>query len=456
MSAYDILVRGGTLCTEAEIRVGDVAISDGRIVAIGAELAGGAKNEILATGLHVFPGVIDAHVHFNEPGRTEWEGFASGTRALAAGGTTTAIEMPLNAHPPTIDPAAFDLKVAAARASALVDFALWGGLTPGSLDQMEELDARGVVGFKAFVSSSGIEDFPAVDDLTLYEGMAVAARLGRIVAVHAENDAITRELASNARREGRTGIRDYLASRPAIAEIEAIGRAILFARETRCPLHIVHVSTGRGVALVAEAAQRGVDVTCETCPHYLALTEEDVERLGAVAKCAPPLRSEAEREALWWQIHESNVAFIASDHSPAPPEMKADRDFFAVWGGISGCQTLLRALLTEGWERRALSLERIVGLTSAHVARRFNFPDKGRLAIGADADLALVDLNSSDTLRASDLLYRHQHSPFVGQMLRGRVVRTMVRGITVFLDDAIVSTPVGRLIRPTSGGSGQK
>ena len=205
--------------------------------------------------------------------------------------------MPLNAHPPTLDAASFDLKRAAAEASSLVDFALWGGLVPGNLDHLDELAERGVVGFKAFMSASGIDDFAASDDLTLYEGMARAARLGRIVAVHAENDAITRALAERAIAEGRTGIRDYLASRPIVAELEAISRAILFAEETGCALHVVHVSTGRGVALVAEARARGVDVTCETCPHYLVLTEEDVERIGPARQVRPadPRPSRARR-----------------------------------------------------------------------------------------------------------------------------------------------------------------
>jgi allantoinase len=452
MSRYDLIVRGGTLVLRGGPQAGDLAIADGRIAALGAGLEGGAAEEIDAAGLHVFPGVIDAHLHFNEPGRTEWEGFATGTRALAAGGTTAYFDMPLNAHPPTVDAASFDLKCAAAQTSSLVDFGLWGGIVPGNLDQLDELAARGVVGYKAFMANSGIEDFAASDDLTLYEGMARAARLGRIVAVHAENDAITSGLAQRAKAEGRTDVRDFLASRPVVAELEAISRAILFAQETGCPLHIVHVSTGHGVALVAEARARGVDVTCETCPHYLVLTEEDVERLGAVAKCAPPLRPAAEREALWQHIADGTLPFVASDHSPAPASMKTGADFFAIWGGISGCQTLLALLLTEGWERRTLTLEAVAALTAGNVAARFGLPDKGRLTVGADADLALVDQSSSAELRAEDLQYRHRHSPFVGMRLRGRVTRTLVRGQTVFLDGEIVGTPRGRLLRPGSPG----
>ncbi len=449
MSLYDLIVRHGTLVTSTEVKQADIAVVDGRVVAIEPDLTGTSKNEIDASGLHIFPGVIDAHVHFNEPGRTEWEGFATGTRALAAGGTTTYFDMPLNAHPPTLDATSFDLKLAAAQASSLVDFAFWGGLVPGNVSQLEELAERGVIGFKAFMSNSGIDDFLAVDDLTLYEGMVQAAKLGRIVAVHAENDAITSNLARRAIEQGKTGKRDYLASRPVIAELEAIERAILMASETGCSLHIVHVSTGRGVRLVAAARARGVDVSCETCPHYLVLTEDDVEALGAVAKCAPPLRSQEERENLWQQVLQGNVPMIASDHSPAPADMKTDTNFFRVWGGISGCQSLLSLLLTDGYEHRSLALTTITSLTAEYVARRFGlFPRKGQLALDADADMVLVNLQEKHELRASDLFYRHQQSPYVGKLLRGHIVSTLVRGNTIFHEGTFIAKAIGQLLRP--------
>jgi allantoinase len=321
---------------------------------------------------------------------------------------------------------------------------------PGNLDRLEELAACGVVGFKVFMSTSGTDDFPRADDLTLYEGMRRAAALGLPVAVHAESEEITSRLAARAVAAGRTGARDYLASRPAIAEVEAIGRALLLAEETGCALHVVHVSTGRGVALVAAARLRGVDASCETAPHYLVLTEEDVEEIGALAKCAPPLRPAAERDALWAALRAGDLPMVASDHSPAPPSMKRGDDFFRLWGGISGAQSTLPLLLSEGHHRRAVPLPMIAAVVSCYVARRFRLPAKGRLAVGADADLALVDLAAPFTLAAADLRDRHRHSPYLGRAFTGRVVRTILRGTTVFLDGKIVSAPMGRLLTPTS------
>lgn len=446
---YDLIIRNGVLVTPAGPAAADLAVADGAIVAVGPELAGAAASTIDARGLHVLPALIDAHVHFNEPGRTGWEGWATGSAALAAGGGALCLEMPLNASPPTLDAAAFAQKLAAAEAASRVDFALWGGLTPANRDHLAELAACGVVGFKAFMSNSGIADFGAADDLTLYEGMAVAARLGLPVAVHAESDALTGALAARAAAEGRAGVRDYLASRPVVAELEAIQRAILFAAETGCRLHIVHVSSGRGVAMVAEARARGVDVSCETCPHYLVLAAEDVERIGAAAKCAPPIRDEATRADLWARLLAGDVDLVASDHSPAPPELKAaGGSFFAAWGGIAGAQATLELMLSEGYHGRGLSLAAIARLTAGRAAERFALAGKGQLAEGYDADLALVDLEAAWALGQADLRDRHRLSPYVGRAFRGRVVRTLRRGQTIFHDGQVADGAGGRLVRP--------
>lgn len=448
MSPFDLVIRQGNIVGRENETAADIGISGEQIVAIESNLTGKTRAEIDARGLGIFPGVIDAHVHFNEPGRTNWEGIQTGSRALAAGGGTLFFDMPLNAHPPTCDGESFGLKLAAAQKKSLTDFAFWGGLVPQNLDRMEELARCGVIGFKAFMANSGIEDFAQADGKTLHEGMQRAAALNLPVAVHAESETRTRTLAMAKIAAGKTTVRDYLESRPVEAELEAIRCALEIAGETRCALHIVHVSSGEGIALVAAARRAGVDVSCETCPHYLVLTDDDVEKLGAIAKCAPPLRPREIQNELWQSLFAGDITTVGSDHSPSPPEMKNGPNFFTVWGGISGVQHTL-PLLFEGRNRTGFSFSQIAQLTSLNVAERFRLPKtKGRLAPGADADLALVDLAQSFSVRPHHLFYRHQQSPYLGRTLTGRVVQTMLRGRTIFKDGKIVGTNGGRLIKP--------
>ena len=453
-SVLDLVVHGGTVVTPAGVERADLGVAGGRIVKVAAGIADPAAERIDATGLHVFPGILDAHVHFNEPGRTEWEGLASGPAALAAGGGTWFCDMPLNSSPPVIAAAAFAEKRRIAEEKSALDFSLWGGLVPGNLDRLAGLRDAGAIGLKAFMCGSGIDEFPGVTDAaTLRAGMKRAAALGMLVAVHAEDEALAQELTGAARARGATDPRAWLATRPVAVELAAIRTATDLAGETGCALHVVHVSSPEGLALIAEARARGVDVTAETCPHYLLLTEDDVVRQGAVAKCTPPLRPDALREGLWRRVETGGIDTIGSDHSPAPPAMKTSADFFAIWGGISGCQHGFPLLVSAALSRRPAdqALPRLAALLAANVAQRFRLPHKGRLAEGFDADFSLLALDQPHALQNGDLLYRHRQGPYAGRQSTVRVRRTVVRGRTVHREGQIASGGArGRFIPPTT------
>jgi allantoinase len=441
---FDLVIRNGVIAAGGPA---DIAVSDGVVAAVAPQLPGG-RDEIDAAGLTVFPGVIDVHLHFNEPGRSDWEGGATGSHALVAGGGTLFFDMPLNSTPCTVTVAAFEHKRTALAACSVADFGLWGGIVPGNRHELEPLTRAGVIGFKAFLCNSGLPEFPRADDLTLFEGMRAAARNGLPVAVHAESEDLTAGLTARLRSSGRRDVRAFLASRPVIAEVEAIERAALLAREAGARLHIVHISSGRGVAAALDARARGVDISIETCPHYLFFTEEDLERIGAAAKCAPPLRSATENKELWRRLCAGDVDIVASDHSPSPPELKCGDDFFSVWGGIAGVQSTLAVLLEAGYHRRGLSLADVVRLTAVTPSARFRIPRKGQIAPGFDADFALVDIDEPFTLSAPDLHQRHPISPYLGALFRGRVRRTLVRGHTVFHEGRITAAGTGQWVRP--------
>ncbi len=434
----DLVIRGGTVVTSSSVGVADVAVTAGGISEVGPNLHVGAQ-EIDASGLHVFPGGIDSHVHFNEPGRTAWETIANGSAALAAGGYTTFVDMPLNNLPVTIDGPAFDLKLEAAQRSSLIDFGLWGGLVPGNLGRLAELADRGVIGFKAFMCPSGIDEFPACDEKTLREGMKRIAELDSILLVHAEDP-------SKLSDPKGTTARDFLESRPWEAELSAVHNAIAWAREAGCRLHIAHVSWVPSAALIQMARENGADVSGETCPHYLLYSEDDLERMGGLGKCAPPFRTAGSLEALWTSLADGWLQMVVSDHSPSTLELKQGENFLRIWGGISGCQSTRQLLLAQN----RLDLQLIAALTSTNVAHRFGLKHKGDVAPGFDADLWLVDLSHTDVVRREDLLYRNPFSAHEGQPIRGRTVQTLVHGRTVFAEGRPVPAPMGRLLTRTT------
>jgi allantoinase len=445
---FDLLIRAARIVGPRGVVEADLGVSGETIAAMGLNLVGSARKEIDARGLHLFPGFLDAHVHFNEPGRETWEGIETGSRALAAGGGTVFFDMPLNSDPPVLDAATFAAKEARTRALSRADFALWGGLTPTNLDRLDELADCGVVGFKAFMSASGIAESPRADRDALRRGMRTAAARGLPVAVHAEDEEMTSRLARERIAAGRTGIDDYLASRPVEAEVAAVRDALALAGETGCTLHVVHVSSPEALAEIVAAKRGGLAVTAETCPHYLLLDEDDLRERGAVAKCAPPLRSATRRALLWERFLAGDVDTLGSDHSPAPPEMKGSADFFSVWGGISGCQHGTPLVLAEAFHAVGeAALPRLASQAAEVVARVFDIPNKGVLRPGNDADFTLVDFRAREIVASEGLLYRHRQSPYLGLPCAAAVRCTWRRGERIFPEPP-ATRGGGRLLRP--------
>jgi len=439
--------------TEEGVREADVLIAGGIFDAVVEPGQGTAFDEIEARGLHLFPGVVDAHAHVNEPGREDWEGWRAATRGAAAGGVTTLADMPLNSLPPTVDEAALRAKESSAARSAIVDFALWGGLVAADQPSLPDLMMLGVVGLKAFLCPSGVPEFPHLDAGTLAPALAAAAAAGHLVAVHAEDEALIAKGTEQLHTMDRRDRAAWLESRPPAAERRAIERLADAARETGARVHVVHASSSAAVTAVLRARERGASVTVETCPHYLVFSAEDVDRVGPLLKCAPPIRDASSRERLWQHVLAGDIDLVASDHSPCPADMKTrgDNDIWEAWGGVTGIQSLLPVLLTEGVHRRGLRLGTLARLVSGAPARLLGlWPRKGAIRAGSDADLALVALERDWIFEPEQLQARSGLSPYVGRSFRGAVVRTLVRGITVYDSGEFVENDrrirLGRLV----------
>jgi allantoinase len=446
----DLVVRDGKLVTPDGIVRADLAVMRGKIVRIAPVIADPTVTTLDAGGRYVFPGIIDSHVHFNEPGRADWEGLATGSAALAAGGGTCFFDMPLNSEPPVLDAAQLREKRALAEEKSCVDFALWGGLVPGNLDKLAGLRDAGAIGLKTFMCNSGVDSFPNVDAASLKEGMKRAVKLGLLVAVHAEDEALAAKLTAEQKAKHRTDAKAWLASRPVEVELAAIRTALELAGETGCALHVVHVSSPEGIALIAEAREQRVDVTAETCPHYLLLNDKDVARLGALAKCAPPIRDEKRRLALWSELRAGRIQTVGSDHSPSRPEMKDSANLFAVWGGIAGCQHGFELLFSECAKTTEQDLPVLAAVLARNVARRFRLDaHKGELAEGRDADFSLIKFGTEHEIHADDLWTRHRISAYVGRKSRARVTHTYVRGCAVYAAGRLTNLPSpGQFLAP--------
>lgn len=448
--SYDLLIKNGLVILSSGEVTTDVAVNDGKIVAIGNNL-GEAKETIDATGLVVSPGMVDAHVHITDPGggyRDLWEGYVTGTKACAKGGVTSFMEMPLNQVPATVDKESLEIKYDAGKGKLLSDVGSFGGLVPFNLDGgIQELDDGGVAAYKCFMATCGDRtidgDFMNVDDYSLYEGMKQVAKTGKVLAIHAENADITDKLGDIAYKNGETTLKAYVASRPVFTEVEPIRRAILFAKETGCRIHICHIACPEGVEEVVKARAEGVDVTCETCTHYLYFTTDELDNIGPVVKCSPPIRDKKAQDGLWQYVENGGLSFVTSDHSPCTPDLKDKTNAFEAWGGISGVQNNVDILFDEGVQKRQLPLTTFANIIATNPAKRFGLDEKGEIAIGKDADFVLIKPNSPYTLRAEDLEYKNKISPYIGRTIGAQVDTTILRGKTIYsqktgvIDDAI-------------------
>ncbi|MDN6260529.1 MAG: allantoinase AllB [Staphylococcus simulans] len=451
---YGLLIKNGRVILDEGEQEVEVAVKDGKIAAIGHDL-GDAEKVIDAKGQVVAPGMVDAHVHITEPGggyRDEWEGYETGLKGAAKGGVTTIVEMPLNQVPATTDRASIQEKFDAGKGKLSADVASYGGLVPYNLDGgIQELDEEGVVAYKAFLATCGDRsidgDFENVDDYSLYEGMKQIAKTGKILSVHAENADITDRLGEIAYKNGEKSLAAYVDSRPVFTEVEPIRKLILFAKETGCRLHIVHVACEEGVDEVIKAQQEGVDVTCETCTHYLYFYKEELDDIGPVVKCSPPIREESRLPGMWERVINGDINFVTSDHSPSTPDLKDTDNAFEAWGGIAGIQNNVDILFDEGVQKRDLSLKRFAEIIATEPAKRFGLDNKGSITVGKDADFVFIKPESSYTLQAEDLEYRNKLSPYVGRTINAQVAKTILRGEETYsLEDGVSNDFRGEFI----------
>lgn len=437
-AARAILPTGETSCT--------VAVLDGRIAGIREFQADLPAARMLRLGPDevLLPGLVDTHVHVNDPGRTEWEGFVSATRAAAAGGVTTIIDMPLNSLPPTVDVAALDVKRKAAQDNCFVDVGFWGGAIPGNVPDLRPLHDSGVFGFKCFLADSGVQEFPRLDSDGFVAALREVATFDGLMIVHAE-DAHALEHTPDATGRSYDG---FLASRPRGVENLAIAEAIEAARWTGCRLHILHLSSADALPMIRSARRDGLSLTVEVCPHYLIFTAEEIPDGATQFKCCPPIRESGNRDELWAAVADGTIDCIVSDHSPCTPELKGldVGDFGVAWGGISSLQLGLPAIWTEA-SRRGHALTDVVRWMAERPAAQAGLQGKGSIAVGYDADFAVFAPDETMVVDPATLHHKNAVTPYAGRELAGRVRRTVLRGVDISADVETNGDRHGRLLR---------
>jgi allantoinase len=440
----ELAVRSRRVVTPAGVRPATVCVAGGRIVELGGfeEPPRGVPLDDWGD-LALLPGGVDPHVHVDDPGRADWEGFESATAAAAAGGVTTLVDMPLNSIPATVDAAALEAKRAAARGRSRVDVGFWAGAVPGNTGALASLTAAGALGFKAFLAPSGVPEFGALAEADLALAAREIARLDAVLLVHAEWPAALREPAGDRRRH-----QTWERSRPPEAEAAAIERLAEASRATGLRVHVVHVASGAALEALAKARAAGLPFTAETCPHYLTFAAEEIADGATELKCAPPLRGRAERERLWRALADRELDLVASDHSPSPPALKRREsgDFLAAWGGIASLQ-IARSALWTGARARGFGLAELARWSASAPARLAGLAArKGAIEPGRDADLVVFDDRAEFTVEPERLYHRHPMTPYAGRLLRGSVVRTYLRGATVFDHGALAGAARGELL----------
>lgn len=441
IGAYDLVIRGQRILTTAGIAPREVGIRDGVIVAIEPLGNGLTGTEVihLADDETLIPGLVDTHVHVNEPGRTEWEGFASATRAAAAGGVTTIIDMPLNSIPPTTSVDGLEQKRVVAKDQAFVDVGFWGGAIPGNKSDLRPLHDEGVFGFKCFLLHSGVDEFPHLDADEMEEDMKELKSFDSLMIVHAEDShAIDR-----APHPGGDHYETFLASRPRGAENKAIAEVIERARWTDARAHILHLSSSDALPMIASAKRDGVNLTVETCPHYLTLMAEEIPDGATAYKCCPPIREASNRELLWKGLQDGTIDCIVSDHSPSTLDLKdlENGDFAVAWGGVSSLQLGLSLIWTEA-RHRGISLEQVVAWMSQKPAALARLHNKGQLALGYDADFSIFAHDDAFVVDVKKLKHKNPITPYDGRPLSGVVRKTFLRGSEIDFQN-----PGGKLIR---------